>query len=228
MLGVVVDMSAVHAEPLTLQLDAARQFDFFLGEWDCSWDDGDRRHVAHQLGLPRPRRQGRRRELRRPPLARLPGAQLLGLRPERRVLEADVGGQRGQLSRLRRLLRERRHGAAAERRARRRSRDLPDALGEHRARVARLVVAALRRRRRDLDVRSGRSSTAVSYSWVDPHFAALYARREEERLVERLASRLARASRLRAEPRRDRLARSRLGRAGHPAARPPSPALGTN
>ena len=39
-------MSVVHAEPLTLQLDAARQFDFWLGEWDCSWDDGDRRHVA--------------------------------------------------------------------------------------------------------------------------------------------------------------------------------------
>lgn len=30
----------------------------------------------------------------------------------------------------------------------------------------------------------------MSYSWVDPHFAVLYARREEERLVERLASRL--------------------------------------
>jgi len=30
----------------------------------------------------------------------------------------------------------------------------------------------------------------VSYSWVDPHFAALYARREEERLAERLASSL--------------------------------------
>ena len=30
----------------------------------------------------------------------------------------------------------------------------------------------------------------MSYSWVDPHFAALYARREEERLVERLASTL--------------------------------------
>jgi hypothetical protein len=30
----------------------------------------------------------------------------------------------------------------------------------------------------------------VSYSWVDPHFAALYARREEERLAERLAARL--------------------------------------
>src|ERR687897_704959 len=46
MLGVVVHMSAVHAEPLTLQLDAARQFDFWLGEWDCSWEDGDRRHVG--------------------------------------------------------------------------------------------------------------------------------------------------------------------------------------
>jgi len=30
----------------------------------------------------------------------------------------------------------------------------------------------------------------VSYSWVDPHFAVLYARREEERLAERLVTRL--------------------------------------
>jgi hypothetical protein len=30
----------------------------------------------------------------------------------------------------------------------------------------------------------------VSFSWVDPHFAALYARREEERLAERLAARM--------------------------------------
>ncbi len=30
----------------------------------------------------------------------------------------------------------------------------------------------------------------MSYSWVDPHFAVLYARREEERLAERLAARL--------------------------------------
>ena len=30
----------------------------------------------------------------------------------------------------------------------------------------------------------------MSYSWVDPHFAVLYARREEERLAERLLSRL--------------------------------------
>ena len=46
MLGVLVLMSVVHAEPLTLQLDASRQFDFWLGEWDCSWNDGDRRQVA--------------------------------------------------------------------------------------------------------------------------------------------------------------------------------------
>jgi hypothetical protein len=30
----------------------------------------------------------------------------------------------------------------------------------------------------------------VSYSWVDPHFAVLYARREEERLAERLVTRM--------------------------------------
>ena len=28
--------------PATEQLDAARQFDFWLGEWDCSWGDGGR------------------------------------------------------------------------------------------------------------------------------------------------------------------------------------------
>src|SRR5919106_550042 len=27
-------------EPTTAQLDAARQFDFLLGEWDCTWGDG--------------------------------------------------------------------------------------------------------------------------------------------------------------------------------------------
>ena len=30
----------------------------------------------------------------------------------------------------------------------------------------------------------------MSYSWVDPHFTVLYARREEERLAERLMTRL--------------------------------------
>ena len=28
-------------KPSTAQLDAARQFDFWLGEWDCSWGDGE-------------------------------------------------------------------------------------------------------------------------------------------------------------------------------------------
>jgi len=31
-------MSAV-VEPVTVELDAARQFDFWLGEWDCAWAD---------------------------------------------------------------------------------------------------------------------------------------------------------------------------------------------
>lgn len=39
-------MSATYVEPLTLELDAARQFDFWLGEWDCSWADGADRRVA--------------------------------------------------------------------------------------------------------------------------------------------------------------------------------------
>ena len=39
-------MTVVHAEPLTLLLDAARQFDFWLGEWDCTWEDEGRRHVG--------------------------------------------------------------------------------------------------------------------------------------------------------------------------------------
>jgi hypothetical protein len=30
-------MSVVHAEPQTIELDAARQFDFWVGEWDCVW-----------------------------------------------------------------------------------------------------------------------------------------------------------------------------------------------
>jgi hypothetical protein len=34
-------MSALYAEPRTAELDPARQFDFWLGDWDCSWSDGD-------------------------------------------------------------------------------------------------------------------------------------------------------------------------------------------
>ena len=30
-------MSVAQAGPSTIELDAARQFDFWLGEWDCTW-----------------------------------------------------------------------------------------------------------------------------------------------------------------------------------------------
>ena len=39
-------MSAVAALPVTLELDAARQFDFWLGEWDCTWHKDGLEHVG--------------------------------------------------------------------------------------------------------------------------------------------------------------------------------------
>jgi hypothetical protein len=39
-------MSVAHAEPLTIELDAARQFDFWLGEWDCTWYADGLEHVG--------------------------------------------------------------------------------------------------------------------------------------------------------------------------------------
>ena len=39
-------MSVAHAEPQTIELDAARQFDFWLGEWDCSWHADGLEHVG--------------------------------------------------------------------------------------------------------------------------------------------------------------------------------------
>ena len=39
-------MSVAHAEPLTIELDAARQFDFWLGEWDCTWHADGLEHVG--------------------------------------------------------------------------------------------------------------------------------------------------------------------------------------
>ena len=39
-------MSVAHVEPVTMELDAARQFDFWLGEWDCSWSDESGRHLG--------------------------------------------------------------------------------------------------------------------------------------------------------------------------------------
>ena len=39
-------------KPQTAQQDGARQFDFWLGEWDCSWGDGagGTNSVYHDLG----------------------------------------------------------------------------------------------------------------------------------------------------------------------------------
>ena len=39
-------MSVAHAEPRTIELDPARQFDFWLGEWDCTWHADGLEHVG--------------------------------------------------------------------------------------------------------------------------------------------------------------------------------------
>ena len=57
----------------------------------------------------------------------------------------------------------------------------------------------------------------MSYSWVDPHFAALYARREEERLAERLVTRL--RERSAREPFLDTSRRRQAGRLENDAVR---------
>ncbi len=38
-------MSAV-VEPVTIEIDAARQFDFWVGEWDCTWSDEHEWHAG--------------------------------------------------------------------------------------------------------------------------------------------------------------------------------------
>jgi hypothetical protein len=63
----------------------------------------------------------------------------------------------------------------------------------------------------------------VSYSWVDPHFAALYARREEERLAERLATRM--RDRAALEPCSSTRARSRSAAADSDSANTPEVSL---
>lgn len=39
-------MSATDVEPRTIELDAARQFDFWLGEWDCTWHADGLEHLG--------------------------------------------------------------------------------------------------------------------------------------------------------------------------------------
>ena len=143
-----------------------------------------RRARAHrdELGLRRSRRDGARRELRRPSEPRLPGLSLLGLRPA-----SSAGSRRGStakdvpgLRRLRGRGDERREAGGAVFRMRWEQIEPNGSTGATRA----------RRTAERPGRRSGRSGTAVSFSWVDPHFAALYARREEERLAERLVTRM--------------------------------------
>ena len=39
-------MSVAHVEPRTIELDPARQFDFWLGEWDCTWHADGLEHIG--------------------------------------------------------------------------------------------------------------------------------------------------------------------------------------
>ncbi|MBA3348253.1 MAG: DUF1579 family protein [Actinobacteria bacterium] len=39
-------MSAIANPPVTLELDASRQFDFWLGDWDCTWHSDGLEHVG--------------------------------------------------------------------------------------------------------------------------------------------------------------------------------------
>ena len=181
-------MSVAHAEPVTLELDAARQFDFWLGDWDCSWSDDSGRHLGTNsvyldLGgcVVVENFDGR-------PSLDFQGLSFSVYDRKARCWKQTWVDSQGIYLDFAGGFADGVDGAAA------RGEPttpvcLPDALGEH--------------RRDSFDwscqrsddggqtwTPSGRSSTAVSFSWVDPHFAALYARREEERLAERLVTRL--------------------------------------
>jgi hypothetical protein len=39
-------MSVAQVEPMTTEVDPARQFDFWLGEWDCTWEQDGVEHVG--------------------------------------------------------------------------------------------------------------------------------------------------------------------------------------
>jgi hypothetical protein len=39
-------MSVAQVEPITTEVDPARQFDFWLGEWDCTWEKDGVEHVG--------------------------------------------------------------------------------------------------------------------------------------------------------------------------------------
>ena len=148
-------MSVVHAEPLTFELDATRQFDFWVGEWDCVWSDEHEWHAGTNTvyldlggavvvesfdGRPSLEYQGLSFSVydRAAHCWKQTWVDSVG-----NYLDFAGSFENG-------VMELRRHGEVDGS-----PRDLPDALGEHRVRLARLVVAALRRRRRDLDVPLG-------------------------------------------------------------------------
>ena len=102
-------MSVAHAEPRTIELDPARQFDFWLGDWDCTWHTDGLEHIgtnsvyADLGGMVLVENFDGRPSL---------DYQGLSYSVFDRKLEADVGRQRGHLPRLQRPLRGRRDGAA--------------------------------------------------------------------------------------------------------------------
>ncbi|MEO5574911.1 MAG: hypothetical protein ABIR67_03475 [Gaiellaceae bacterium] len=134
-------MSVAHAEPPTIELDAARQFDFWLGDWDCTWHADGLEHVgtnsvyADLGGMVLVENSDGR-----------PSLDYQGLSYsvyDRKVQcwrQTWVDGEGGCLTFVGRY-RGRRDGVAPHRR----ERPLPDALGEHRGERARLALPALGR-----------------------------------------------------------------------------------
>ena len=181
-------MSAV-VEPVTIEIDAARQFDFWVGEWDCTWSDEHEWHAGTNSvyldlggavvvesfdGRPSLEYQGlsfsvydRAARCWRHTWVDSEGSYLdfagsfeNGAMELRRIGEVD--------------------GAPALFRARwenieRDSLDWSYQCSHDGGEAGRTLWAI---------------AYHVSFSWVDPHFAVLYARREEERLEERLAASL--------------------------------------
>ena len=140
-------MSVAHAEPRTIELDPARQFDFWLGEWDCTWHADGLEHIGTNSVY-----------------ADLGGMVLVENfdgRPslDYQGLSYSVYDRKAQCWKQTWVDSEgiyldfsgRFEDGAMELRRRRRRRPLPDALGADRRERVRLVVPALRRRRPDLD-----------------------------------------------------------------------------
>ena len=144
-------MSVAHAEPMTIELDAARQFDFWLGEWDCTWQADGLEHIgtnsvyADLGGMVLVENFDGR-----------PSLDYQGLsysvydRKEQCWKQTWVDSEGTYLDFVGRF-----EDGAMELRRTVDGVALPDALGADRGERVRLVVCALGRRRRDLDAALG-------------------------------------------------------------------------